>query len=127
MLKKTITVGFLLILVMAGQSCATKQQTKADPTSSKFVYSLMMKDSVALESIFNDDLKKNLKGDMLIKAVKSVGKGDMKGIIMTDRKDNLATYDIKMKDGVFPLKLQMDKYNKIEKIWIKDQELAAKR
>lgn len=116
----TLTVFALLF----GQSCASKKTSEQDPTTTKFVYSLMTKDSVALESLFNSKLKRSLKGDMLLKAIKSVGKGEMSGIELKSATDNMAFYDIKTKGASVPLKVLFDKNNKIENIWINKKALG---
>lgn len=124
-MKTMITTLGLATLLLIGHSCATPKKESANKTSSKFIYSIMIKDSVALESILSDDLKKDVKGDMVLKAFRAVEKkkGAMKGILFKGTKGNVATYEVKTKGESIPLKVQLDKLNKIEAVWIDDVAL----
>lgn len=119
---KKLTTALGIAFLLFSQSCATPKKETANKTSSKFIYSLMIKDSVALESILSDDLKKDVKGEMVLKAFKAVEKkkGAMKGILFKGTKGNIASYEVKTKGESIPLKVQLDKLNKVEAVWIDD-------
>ena len=131
MTKLTIILGLLgLLVVSCGTPTKTSQETSeaTNRTSSKFLYSLMIKDSVALDSILSDNLKKKVKGEMVLKAFSAVEKkkGAMKGILFTGKKGDMALYEVKTKSGSIPLKLKLDKLNKVEAVWIDDLALNSK-
>lgn len=113
----------LILITLFAQSCATSNQDKAPPMSSKFVYSVMTKDHVALNSIFSDNLKRSLKGEMLLKAIKSAGKGEMKGIEFVESKGNMASYNVQMSEGSFPLKVEFDEGNRVDNVWINKKKI----
>lgn len=87
----------------------------------------MAKDSVALDSILSEELKKDVKGDMVLKAFSAVEKkkGSMKGILFTGKKGDMAFYEVKTKGKSIPLKLKLDKLNKVEAVWIDDLALNS--
>lgn len=126
-MKVSQIIGLTALLFILGQSCATSQKTNVTRPSSKVVYSLMTKDSVGLESVFSDDLKKSLKGEMLLKAFSSVEKqkGDMQAIEFNQTNGDSDLYSIRMKKGKVPLKLKFNSSNQLENVWIND--VAMKR
>ncbi len=111
----------ILLLIPFIAACSTTSSS-AHRTSSKVIYSIMVKDAAGLESYFSEDLKKQLKGDMVLQALKAAqkNKGEMEGIEFIKGDGKVELYDIHMKNGEIPLKLIFNDKNKIKKIWIND-------
>jgi len=122
-MTKQITLLALTLLLTF--SCSTTNP-RAHRTSSKIVYSLMIKDPVGIESYFSKELKDQLSGDMVIKALAAVqkNKGKLEGIEYIKTAGNDTWYDIHLKQGKVPLKLTFNKKNQIEKLWIDNTPLV---
>jgi hypothetical protein len=120
-------ISFITFTLFLTQSCSTMDKKQANRPSSKVVYSLMTKDTVGLESVFSKDLRKSLKGEMMLKAFSSVQKerGDMEALEFIETKGNMDIYSIRMKKGKVPLRLQFNANNQLENVWI--NEVAMKR
>jgi hypothetical protein len=123
---KSIAIFFTLLTLIT--SCGSSSKNQTNPTSSKLVYSLMAKDNVGLNAIFSDELKKHLKGEMMINALTALQKtkGEMKAIELMESQGNTSTYSIKMKRGESPLKVSYNENNQVDKIWLDNKVLGKK-
>lgn len=119
-----LLTSFIILLVLI-QSCATKTKTSVNPSSSKFVYSLMAKDNVGLNAIFSKNLQKTMKGKILINALLSLQKenGEMKAIELVESSAGTDSFVIKMKSGEVPLRVHYSKNNKVDEIWLDNKVL----
>lgn len=122
-MKNQITLLILILLVSF--SCATTSPN-AHRASSKIVYSLMIKDPIGIETYFSKELKSQLSGEMVIKALSAVqkDKGKLEGIEYIKTTGNNTWYDIHMKQGKVPLKLSFNEKNQIQKLWINNTSLT---
>lgn len=127
MIKMKEIIGSFLLLAMLTTSCSTTNPA-AHTTSSKTIYSMMIKDHVGIESRFSEELMKSLDGNMVIRALASVEKrkGDLEGIEFVKSTKNVTVYDMHMKKGKVTLKLLFNDANQIENIWMDDIALNKK-
>ncbi len=127
MTKMKKMIGPFLLLAMLTTSCSTTNPA-AHTTSSKTIYSMMIKDHVGIESRFSEELMKNLDGNMVIRALASVEKrkGDLEGIEFVKSSKNITLYNMHMKNGKVSLKLLFNDDNQIENIWMDEIALNKK-